>query len=423
MKEQGMSLKKLALIGFFGNVAEWYDFAVYAFLAVVIGDIFFASSSPQLALIKGFFLFSISYLARPIGSIFFGYLGDKFGRKKSLQLSLLMMAVPGVLIGLLPTYHTIGISAAFLLGILRFFQGFATGGEYPTIACYLYEAAPFHRRTFFGSIANASPPIGVLIGSFVVTILYVLLPQSVIYDWGWRIPFLLSFFVMLFIFYVRKGIAETAEYIHEKEASLSSPKKSAIFKELFKYRKSIFQALLMCIFLEISFYLLFVWFSAYLNVFLGLSSTLSTFLGSLGLLMLIIFMLLFGFFGEKYQPKKFVVFSILIIILTSYPLFLLLQLRILWMIIFVQLLFAIFLGCLCAVSMRVVGGLFSTKVRCLGLSVSVTFASGIFGGMAPTISSYLIHKTGWALSPVLFLIISGIIALPAVLTLKPENNG
>lgn len=419
MEKQEISLKKLALIGFFGNVAEWYDFAVYAFLAVVIGDIFFASSNPQLALIKGFFLFSISYLARPIGSVFFGYLADKLGRSKSLKLSLLMMAIPTVLIGVLPTYRTIGITAAFLLGALRFLQGFATGGEYPTIACYLYEAAPFHRRTFFGSIANASPPIGVLIGSFVVTVLYAILPQNVVYDWGWRVPFLLGFLVMLFIFYVRKNITETTEYLKEKEKSFSSSKKSAIFKELFKYWKSIFQALLMCIFLEISFYLLFVWLPSYLNVFLNFSSPISTFLGSLGLFMLIAFMLLFGFFAEKYQPKKIVIFSIVAIMLTSYPLFILLQLKVFWAVILVQLLFAIFLGCLCAVSMRVIGDLFSIKIRCLALSISVTFASGIFGGIAPTISSYLIHKTGYMLSPVLFLIVSGIIALPAVLNLKP----
>src|SRR3989337_3452253 len=177
-----ISPRKLYLLGLFGNIAEWYDFSIYAFLATILGEVFFASSNPQLALIKAFSVFSIGYLARPIGSIFFGYIADKFGRSKSLRFSLLLMAVPAILIGMLPSYNNIGLAAAIILVALRFTQGFAAGGEYPTIACYVYEAAPTQKRNFFCSIASTSPVIGMFLGSSAAAILYATVPEQVIYD-------------------------------------------------------------------------------------------------------------------------------------------------------------------------------------------------------------------------------------------------
>ena len=201
--------RKLYLLAFCGSIAEWYDFSIYAFLAVVLGKVFFASSTPQMALIKAFAIFSISYLARPIGSIVFGYIGDRFGRRISLRLSLLLMAIPAALIGLLPTYDSVGFLATVFLIALRFTQGFATGGEFPGIACYVYEAAKPERKNFLCSIAVASPTMGLLLASLVATALHAFVPEQAIYDWAWRVPFLISILILFFIFYIRKDLEET----------------------------------------------------------------------------------------------------------------------------------------------------------------------------------------------------------------------
>lgn len=412
--------KKLYLLSMFGNIAEWYDFSIYAFLAAILGKIFFDSVDQQLALIKAFAIFSISYLARPIGSLFFGYLGDRFGRRQALRLSLLLMAVPAVLIGMLPTYGTVGTLATVLLIILRFIQGFATGGEYPGIGCYVYEAAAPHKKSFFCSVAVASPAVGMFLGSAVTTLLYTILPEQAIYNWGWRIPFLLSIVVLSFIFYIRNNLEETEDFCVANKNRGGNYNKE-LWQELIRHKKSFMQAIPIWIFLEISFYLLFVWMPSYLNVFLNFVANKSFFNSSIGLLSIVAVIITVGYFAKIHHTKKIIIISILGIVGLAYPLFLLLQLKTLPIIIFVQLVFSLFLGALCGVAMFTVGHLFNAKIRYLSIGLSVTIASGIFGGISPTICSYLINRTGYTLAPVFFLITTGIIALLVAATLQPKQ--
>lgn len=201
-----MDIKKIITIGFFANIAEWYDFSVYAFLAATIGTLFFNSKHPKVALINAFFWFTISYIARPIGSVFWGYFGDKFGRKKALRWCLFFMAIPTILIGVLPTYDQIGVITTIFLVIFRIIQGFAAGGELPISACYVYELAPIKKKNFLCSVVAASPMIGVLFGSVVAYLLSIMFTENEMLLYAWRIPFLLGFFVLIFILYARKAL-------------------------------------------------------------------------------------------------------------------------------------------------------------------------------------------------------------------------
>lgn len=415
-----ISSKKLYLLALFGNIAEWYDFSIYAFLATVLGKIFFASSDPQLAMIKAFAVFSIGYLARPIGSIFFGYIGDKFGRSISLRASLLLMAIPAALIGMLPTYSSIGTAATALLIILRFIQGFATGGEQPGMACYVYESAPPHRRNFLCSVASGSPLMGIFLASSVTAILHATISEQVIHAWAWRIPFLISIFILGFIFYIRKDLEETAEF-YNKEEDVASSYNMSILKELWLYRKSFVQAILIWIFIQVSFYLIFIWMPSYLNVFLKLAADKSFMNNSIGLLSMTIVTLTVGYFAENIQPKKVAIFGILGLSLLAYPMFLLLQLKTLSIIILIQLVSSLFLGSLCAIAVFIVSDLFSAKIRYLSIGICVTISAGVFGGMTPTVCSYLIRETGSILLPAFFIIAAGLLALPAAISLKPKK--
>jgi MHS family proline/betaine transporter-like MFS transporter len=154
-----------------GNLLEWYDFAVFGYFAPFIGAQFFPSDDPILGLINTFGVFAAGYLARPIGGVLFGQIGDRLGRKRALQLSIVLMAVPTTLIAFLPTHAQVGILAPVLLVILRLAQGISVGGEFIGSCCYLVEAAPTGRRGFFGSWSTFGTIGGMLVGSAIEPLL------------------------------------------------------------------------------------------------------------------------------------------------------------------------------------------------------------------------------------------------------------
>src|SRR5499433_2118829 len=190
-------------IGNIGNVLEWYDFVVFAFLAPVIGARFFPAEDPLSALIQAFAVFAVGYLMRPIGGVLFGHLGDRLGRKRALQLSIVVMAVPTALMAVLPTHAEAGALAAVLLLLLRLCQGLSVGGEAAGSICYLVEAAPPHRRAFVGSLTNLGIAGGVLLASAVVGLLS--LAPAEIHAWGWRLPFLGGLVIGTVGWWVRRG--------------------------------------------------------------------------------------------------------------------------------------------------------------------------------------------------------------------------
>ena len=163
-------LKKNIFGGVVGNILEWYDFAVFGFFAPIIGSQFFPSDNPMAALIKTFGVFAAGYLMRPIGGIIFGHFGDKLGRKRALQLSVMMMAIPTTLIAFLPTHAQIGLLAPILLVLIRLIQGVSVGGELVGSISFITEIAPKNRRGFFGSFSVCSAVGGILLGSAVATI-------------------------------------------------------------------------------------------------------------------------------------------------------------------------------------------------------------------------------------------------------------
>jgi len=201
-----------------GNVLEWYDFVVFAFLAPVIGARFFPSGDPLSSLLNAFGVFAVGHLVRPVGGLLFGQLGDRHGRKRALQLSVVAMAIPTALIAALPTYADAGILAPVLLVLLRLAQGGAFGGELVGSMCYLVEAAPPERRALFGSLTIVGIALGVLLASGVVAIARAVLPSETMHAWGWRLPFLGGLAIGAVGWWMRRGLAETPAFLRAVEA-------------------------------------------------------------------------------------------------------------------------------------------------------------------------------------------------------------
>ena len=190
MDQQTVRGQSRAIVaGAAGNVMEWYDFSIYGYFAAIIGRNFFPTGDRTTSLIAAFGVFAAGFFMRPLGSILFGYIGDKKGRKLALTISVGMMAVPTFLIGVLPTYQQIGLWASLSLVLLRLLQGLSVGGEFTTSAIFLVEGSAARRRGFLGSFAPLGASAGTLLGSAIGAAVTTLLGQASIDSWGWRVPF------------------------------------------------------------------------------------------------------------------------------------------------------------------------------------------------------------------------------------------
>ena len=215
---QRTSINQVALSGLIGATVEWYDFFLYGTAAaLVFGQLFFPSSDPLVGTIAAFGSFAFGYLSRPVGAIVFGHYGDKIGRKAMLILTLLIMGIATFLIGLLPTYDTIGVWAPILLLVLRFFQGIGLGGEWGGAVLLAVEHSPRNKRGFYGSLIQIGAPAGLLLGTGAFLIVSNL-PEEQFLSWGWRVPFLVSVLLIGVGLFIRLKIMETPAFSQVKES-------------------------------------------------------------------------------------------------------------------------------------------------------------------------------------------------------------
>src|SRR3954469_25920171 len=201
-----------------GNVLEWYDFAVYAFVAAILARKFFPTTDEVTALLSTFLAYGLGFVARPLGGIIIGRLGDTHGRKIALLLTIFLMAAGTVLIGILPTYASIGIAAPLLLVVARLMQGFSAGGEWGGSTAYIVEWAPRGRRGWYGSFQQTSVVGGLLLGSGVAALFNTILTPEQMNDWGWRVPFLVGGLLGPVGIYMRRTIDETPAYARVAQA-------------------------------------------------------------------------------------------------------------------------------------------------------------------------------------------------------------
>ncbi len=222
-----------AAAGFIGALLEWYDFYIFATgSALIFGHVFFPSHDPIVGTMAAFGAFASGFLARPLGGVLFGHLGDRFGRKASLMATLIIIGVGTFAIGLLPGYATIGIASPVLLVVLRVMQGIGLGGEYGGASLITIEHAPHGRRAFWGSLPQAASPGGLLLATAVFSLVS-MLPPAPFAAWGWRLPFLLSIVMLVVGIFIRLRVAETPEF----EASRATAPSHAPITELLRTHK------------------------------------------------------------------------------------------------------------------------------------------------------------------------------------------
>ena len=203
-------MRKVVISGMIGNALEWYDYALYAQFAYIIGVKFFPQT--EFVEILTFAVFAAGFVVRPLGGIIFGQIGDRFGRRIALVLGIMLMAIPTAGIGLLPSYESIGITAPIILVIIRLLQGFSLGGEFSGCIAYIVEHSPADKRGLAGSAAFVSMCLGMLLGLIVAQGFTYFLSEENLLSWGWRIPFIVGLFIGLVGLYIRSHLAESPLY-------------------------------------------------------------------------------------------------------------------------------------------------------------------------------------------------------------------
>ncbi len=405
----------LIKIGLLANAFEWYEFSVFNYLSVFIGKIFFQSALPIHELLKVFSLFTISYFIRPIGSIFFGLLGDRYGRRDSLKLSLILMTVPTIFIGFLPQSQSFSVHTTYALIFLRMVQGFAMGGELPATACYIFEASPIRHRSFLCAVVGTAPKIGLLLGSLVTYLLIYFFDENSLLDWGWRIPFWLGIPLTLFIAYTRGSIQETMDTQHVRPFT---------WKNFTNILPTLIKTLQIASFLNVGFPIVAIWMPCYLNHFLKLSLQDANFLNTLTLCFMVPVCLLSGFFAQFFGYRKPLIASILMTFFFVIPLFkFLVAYATGSLLIFIPLcLLAILTGIGQGLFVEIFNDAFPIHMRSLGVSLTCTLPAAFIGGTIPLVCSYVISQTGWLMFPAVYIVISCLFALPAAFTLQPYRE-
>jgi MFS transporter, MHS family, proline/betaine transporter len=245
-----------------GNVMEWYDFGIYGYFAVAIGASFFPAADRTSSTLAAFAVFAVGFLARPLGGVLFGHVGDRIGRKRALTASVALMAVPTVLIGLLPTHAQIGALTGAALVFLRLLQGLAVGGEFTSSIAYAVEHADARHRGRDGSWMAVGSIVGILLGSAVGALMSIVMPADTLSAWGWRIPFLLGVVVGVVGFWLRRRLPETP--LAPRGPGRERP---PILLAIETEWRTMLRIVLLCLPNGVAFYTLFVFVVSYLQTF------------------------------------------------------------------------------------------------------------------------------------------------------------
>ena len=417
------SMRKVALTALAGTSIEWYDFFLYATAAaLVFPSAFFPDSSPTIGLILSFGTFAFGFIARPLGGVLFGHFGDRIGRKKTLVIALVMMGIASTLIGLLPTYATIGIAAPILLSLLRFAQGLAIGGQWGGAMLLVTESAHADQRGYYGAYAQAGAPVGVILANLAFILISATVSEEFFMTWGWRIPFLVSVVLIGISMYIQLNMEDTEafkelEALRQQRLAAEGPqetvaKRSPVIEALVKYPKRIALAAGAFLSIQVTFYILIGFILAYGSDPNGAAMSRDDML--IAVLLASALQVPAQFWASAYSDRHgrrgiFMLGAVLTGV-WGFALFPLVDTGNFWLIVLGITGGLVFLGMMYGPQAAFFTELFSTEVRYSGASLGYQIGAILGGAFAPTIATIL-----WTEYDIVW--VSAYIALASVLAL------
>ena len=395
------NMQKVALTSLAGTSIEWYDFFLYgAAAALIFPTAFFGEATPSTALILSLLTFAAGFIARPIGGIIFGHYGDRVGRKKTLVIALILMGISSTLIGLLPTYAMIGVTAPILLTSLRFAQGLAIGGQWGGAMLLVTESAPSDKRGYYGAFAQAGAPVGVILANLAFIITSSLVSEESFYSWGWRIPFLASAILIGISMYIQLNLEDTKAFKElqatreNQEGNNEAVQRSPILEAIKKYPKRIALAAGAFLSIQVTFYILIAFLLAY-----GVSTSeisrddmLAAVLIASAIMVPCQF--IFSSYSDRNGRKGIFMAGAILTGLWSFAIFPLVDTGNFWLIVLAITMGLIFVGMMYGPQAAFFTELFSTEVRYSGATLGYQFGAILGGAFAPTIAAFLWNNYG-----------------------------
>lgn len=406
--------------GIIGNVVEWYDFALYGFLAVVIGRLFFPADNPTVSLLASYGVFAAGFVMRPLGAAAFGWIGDTIGRGKTMQISVAMMAFPTIALGLLPDYQTIGIAAPILLIVIRLIQGLSVGGEFSSSVTYLVETAPIGARGRAGSWANVGSMSGMLLGSAAAATVTTIFSTEALESWGWRLPFLVGGLLGLSAILLRRHLPKSP---HFQEHEKNTPSQSPFRQVWFQNRAQLFQAFAFAAGYGMVFNIIVVYLPGWLARSAGVEDGLSLRVNSILTLAIIPAMVFFAWIGDtRIRRTKLVAFAMLVLGLLALPLFEFMSSGNLTTIVVGQVILFALLSVALGSAPATFVELFPSNDRLTGYSISFNLGMGVFGGATPALATWLIGLTGSELIPAVLTVIAALVAAASLFLMTDRSR-
>lgn len=381
-----------------GTLIEWAEYTFYGYMALSLSKLFFPTHQAQTGLLNTFAIFALGYLMRPLGAIVFGHIGDKWGRKPALMGSLLLMGAATFSIGCLPTYSTLGLTAPWLLLILRMLQGIAISGEYHGAGIFLIENTQ-RNPCFTSSWVSASAAGGMVLGGLAAFIVsHPLSPP-----WMWRLPFLLAGTSCVLSLWLRRNIKE-----HLSPSSHPFP----LLNVIKYYKKSLLLTFAISAFTGIFVYISNVYMVVFLKQFSSLPTHHATFFALFGEVIVMIFIPILGYFADRFHPYRQYQYGLLLIMMISPLIFILASSSHYLLILLAMIIYGLLNALVCSPMIKILYDQFPATSRYTGISLGWNLSAALFSGSAPLVAQYLASQ--WLLAPSFY--ISGIALITYLLT-------
>jgi len=406
--------RRVIVAGAIGNVLEWYDFSVYGYFAAAIGRVFFPKEDPVAQILAAFGIFAVGFFMRPVGGALIGYVGDRLGRGAALTFSVVAMAVPTFLVGILPGYDVLGVMAPVILTLLRMIQGLSVGGEYTTSVVFVVEQASPGRRGLISSLACCGAVGGILLGSATGAFLNSFLSPDEMARWGWRIPFIAGLVVGLAGFFLRR-------HLHEIAPARKPGAHSPLIAAVREHWRLLGRLAGLSVFNAVSFYLIFVYIVSWVQLADGIAPQQALEINTICMALLAPVMIVVGWLSDRFGRKPMLLAATVLGFVGAVPLLWLMHHNTPGLILTAQLGFVLIVGLFLGAQPAAMVEAAPMAVRCTAIALGYNLTLGLIGGTTPMVATWLVQRTENELSPGYMIMAAAVISFLATLLFR-ENN-
>lgn len=401
-----------------GNFMEWFDFAIYGYFIVHISATFFPANDETSATLSAFAVFAVGFLARPLGAAILGPLGDRYGRRLVLMISVLVMGLCTALLGMTPGFDTIGVAAPIIVTVLRFVQGLSVGGEWTSSAMFLVESAPNSQRATRASVVSASAALAFIAGTGVALLINTVLSEDTVASWGWRIPFILSLVLGVVAVYIRRSLDETEVF---QQLEIRREAGEAVRASKSAFWRGFLMAFAIAGIFGVSLYYLVTYMNNYLQQVAGMNTVMALTVSIIGLVIYALLNPVAGMVSDRIGRRPLVIIPTVGFAVLGYPLFLMLSTGEFWVVLIALIVWAVLQSMIAVMGVVAMVELFPASIRSTGSSLGYNVSYALLAGPGPLIATWLVSTQG-PVAPSYYLIAVAVVCAAILIPLMPETR-